>query len=206
MERALFVPFNSSTSTLCPLYLTMPLGTASTKSTTTAKTTVTTVKTTVSKLTPSTTTKPTTSKPSTTSSTSSSSKFTSSTLKNNQLSQCSNYMLITDETRRSTHAHYIGCDNAIFKGEPKWVRFSGAAGTRLAPGPMEPFHCGTQGTGWYKGTYPTVAGTTTTGTVCYSWPGNMCMWSNQVSITRCNDFYVFALRAPPACYLRYCTV
>ncbi|CAF3554955.1 unnamed protein product, partial [Rotaria sp. Silwood2] len=27
-----------------------------------------------------------------------------------------------------------------------WVRFSGAAGTRLAPGPMEPFHCGTQGT------------------------------------------------------------
>jgi hypothetical protein len=169
------------------------------------KTSVTTVKTTVSKVTPSTTTKPSTTKPSTTSSTTPT-KLTTLTSNNSSLPQCSNYMRITDETRRSTHAHHTGCDNAIFKGEPKWVRFSGAAGTRLAPGPMEPFHCGTQGTGWYKGTYPTVAGATTTGTVCYSWPGNTCQWSNQISITHCNDFYVFSLRTPPACFLRYCTV
>ena len=40
---------------------------------------------------------------------------------------------------------------SVLKAELTWVRFSGAAGTRLAPGPMEPFRCGTQGTGWYKG-------------------------------------------------------
>ena len=151
-----------------------------------------------------TTTKSTTSKLSTALSTSL--KPTISTSNDTRLSQCSNYMLITDETRRSTHAHYTGCDKDIFQEEITWVRFSGAAGSRLAPGPMEPFHCGTQATGWYKGTYPTVAGTTTRGTVCYSWPGNMCLWSNQISISHCDGYYVFALRAPPACFLRYCTV
>jgi hypothetical protein len=127
-------------------------------------------------------------------------------ISNVNLPQCANYMLITDETRRSTYEHYTKCDNVIFKSTPIWVRFSGNAGTRLAPGPMEPFHCGTQGTGWYKGAYPLIAGATTSGTVCYSWPGNNCMWSNQISITNCNDYYVFSLRAPPACFLRYCTV
>ncbi|CAF4176298.1 unnamed protein product, partial [Rotaria magnacalcarata] len=120
--------------------------------------------------------------------------------------QCISYTTITDKTRHVSHPHYIWCDNAVFKSEPMWVRFSGAAGTRLTSGPMEPFHCGTQGTGWYKGTYPTSIGGTASGTVCYSWPRNSCQWSNKISITNCNGYYVFALPAPPACFLRYCTV
>ncbi|CAM4943883.1 unnamed protein product [Rotaria socialis] len=120
--------------------------------------------------------------------------------------QCSNYTTITDKTRHVSHPDYITCDNAVFKTKPIWVRFSGAAGTRLAPGPVEPFHCGTQGTGWYKGTYPTSIGDTTSGTVCYSWPRNSCQWSNQISVTNCGGYYVFQLRAPPACFLRYCTI
>lgn len=122
------------------------------------------------------------------------------------LAQCSTYMTITDKTRHSSQPDYIGCDNAVFKSGPTWVRFSGDAGTRLAPGPMQSFRCGTQGAGWYKGAYPTAPGLTTTGTVCYSWPNNNCQWSNEVSVTDCNGFYVFLLRSPPACYLRYCTV
>ncbi|CAM4831415.1 unnamed protein product [Rotaria magnacalcarata] len=121
-------------------------------------------------------------------------------------SQCSSYTTITDKTRHVSHPDYITCDNAVFKTKPIWVRFSGAAGTRLAPGPVEPFHCGTQGTGWYKGTYPTSIGGTASGTVCYSWPRNSCQWSNQISVTNCGGYYVFHLRAPPACFLRYCTV
>jgi hypothetical protein len=130
-------------------------------------------------------------------------------LPNGQLpSQCSTYMMITDKTRHSSQPGYIGCDNAIFKSktEPTWVRFSGPAGTRLVTGPAEPFRCGTQGAGWYSGTYPLSAGTTISGTVCYSWPGRTCQWSNSISITNCKDYYVFALPSPPACYLRYCTV
>jgi len=122
------------------------------------------------------------------------------------LPQCSSYMTITDKTRRSTHADAVGCDNGLFKAGPTWVRFSGEAGTRLAPGPAQPFRCGTQGAGWYKGAYPTGPGLTTTGTVCYSWPNNNCQWSNEISVTDCNGFYVYLLHSPPACYLRYCTV
>jgi hypothetical protein len=120
-------------------------------------------------------------------------------------SQCFTYMLITDKTRHSSHPGYIGCDNAIFKKLPIWVRFSGGAGTRLVRGPAEPFRCGTQGAGWYSGSYPSTAGANISGTVCYSWPGNSCQWSNVISITNCNSYFVFALRAPPACFLRYCT-
>ncbi len=116
-------------------------------------------------------------------------------------------MPITDKTRHYSQPGYIGCDNAIFKKTtPTWVRFSGGAGTRLVPGPAEPHRCGTQGAGWYSGSYPSKAGATTAGTVCYSWPAKTCQWNNTIAITNCNGYYVFALRAPPACYLRYCTI
>ena len=119
--------------------------------------------------------------------------------------QCTKYMLITDNTRHFSHPGYITCDNAVFEKTPTWVRFSGGAGTRIVRGPAEPFRCGTQGAGWYSGSYPSNAGDTISAKVCYSWPGNSCQWSNSIMITNCNDYYVFALPAPPACFLRYCT-
>jgi hypothetical protein len=126
--------------------------------------------------------------------------------KGNLPAECSTYTLISDNTRHSNYPANIGCDTAIFKNLPTWVRFSGGAGSRLVNKAAEPFRCGTQGAGWYRGTYPSLAGTTIKGTVCFSWPGNTCQWSNSISITNCNDYYVFALSAPPACRLRYCTI
>ena len=87
-----------------------------------------------------------------------------------------------------------------------WIRFWGGTGTRLIDEPVEPFRCGTQGAGWYAGEYPKETGETTVGEVCYSWPGKSCMWHNMISITECDGFYIFALRAPPACNLRYCII
>jgi hypothetical protein len=115
-------------------------------------------------------------------------------------------MVINDETRNARHRDFIQCDQLLFESGPTWVRFSGGAGTRLASTPMEGFRCNTQGTGWYNGSYPTVVGATTTGTVCFGWPNNDCQWSNEISVMNCGKFYVFELDAPPACYLRYCTV
>jgi len=120
--------------------------------------------------------------------------------------QCTNYAVITDKTRHKSQPGYITCDKALFKKDPIWVRFSGGAGSRLVKGAAEPFRCGTQGAGWYSGADPANPGDTVTVKVCYSWPGNSCQWSNTISITNCNDFHVYALTAPPACYLRYCTV
>ncbi|CAF1688504.1 unnamed protein product, partial [Adineta ricciae] len=86
-------------------------------------------------------------------------------------SQCTTYQLITDSNRRATAASGVACDKDVFKATPTWVRFSGGAGTRLVTGAAEPFRCGTQGVGWFKGVYPSAAGATIEGTVCYSWPG-----------------------------------
>lgn len=119
--------------------------------------------------------------------------------------QCFKYMTITDKTRRTTHSHATTCDKGFFKEKLTWVRFLGDAGTRLAPGPLDGFRCSTQGTGWYKGSYPTSIGATVTGTVCFGWPRNTCQWKTEISVTECDGFYVFGLPPPPACYLRYCT-
>ncbi len=97
------------------------------------------------------------------------------------------------------------CDNSIFSSA-QWVRFSGSAGTLLANCPIVYNHCDTSATGWYSGIYPSAAGGNTTGNVCYNWLGNTCTWSNSISITNCNGYYVFYLSAPPQCSLRYCTI
>jgi len=66
--------------------------------------------------------------------------------------------------------------------------------------------CDTQATGWYNGVYPSTVGSTNTGTVCYHWTSSTCQWSNSVSVTNCNGYYVFYLTRPSVCNLRVCTV
>ena len=66
------------------------------------------------------------------------------------------------------------------------------------------YRCSTHATGYYTETYPAV-GSTVNGTVCYHWSSNMCNWSNLISVTNCNGYYVYLLTAPPVCQLRYCT-
>jgi hypothetical protein len=133
---------------------------------------------------------------------------TSTVVTSNPLpSQCFNYTSITDGTRNAASTASGGCDNSTFPSTPIWIRFSGAAGTMLANCAIEPYHCGANSPGWYTGLYPTTAGYTTNGTVCYAWmDGATCFYSNSVSITNCNNYYVFALVQPTTCSLRYCTI
>jgi hypothetical protein len=121
-------------------------------------------------------------------------------------SQCSTYTTITDGTRNAAYisGSYV-CDNTVFTSTPQWVRFSCAAGTQISTSVVPIYQCGTQATGHYTGVMPAV-GATTTGTVCYYWSSNTCNWSNSISVTNCNGYYVYALIAPPVCNLRYCTV
>lgn len=121
--------------------------------------------------------------------------------------QCVSYTSNTDATRSVSYgAPSIVCDSvASFGSSPAWVRFSGAAGTVLANYAISSYNCNTHATGWYTGSYPSV-GSTTSGTVCYNWGGNTCNWSNAISVTNCNGFYVYQLTTPPVCSLRYCTM
>jgi hypothetical protein len=121
-------------------------------------------------------------------------------------SQCSCYTLITDVTRNAGYSGgTIVCDNTGSFSSARWYRFSDAAGTMLARSVVPINRCNTQATGWYNGVYPSAAGSTTSGTVCFNWAGNNCWYSNSISVTNCNGYYVFYL-PPTLCNGRYCTV
>ncbi|CAF3969721.1 unnamed protein product, partial [Adineta steineri] len=120
--------------------------------------------------------------------------------------QCFSYTSITDATRLATYAGSGSvCDQSTFSTTPVWVRFSGAGGTMLVNYYPSIYRCHTDAPGWYTGSLPAV-GSTVSGTVCYYWSGYTCNWSNSVSVTNCNGYYVYALIRPPVCNLRYCTM
>ena len=119
-------------------------------------------------------------------------------------SQCSSYTTDSDSTRNVAYTATVVCDTSTFSSTAVWVRFVSPAGTYIPTSAPSTSTCGTHAPGWYNGPYPSTAGSTTTGTVCYNWSGNTCNWSNQIQITHCNTFYVFYLIAPPVCSLRYC--
>ncbi|CAF0758658.1 unnamed protein product [Adineta ricciae] len=122
--------------------------------------------------------------------------------------QCSNYTLITDSTRNINSVRTtVLCDRqSPMTVSGSWFRFSGGAGTMLVNYTVPIHQCGTHATGWFNGAFPSETGTISSGTTCYHWGNNICNWSNGVTVTKCSDFYVFFLVAPPVCSLRYCTV
>lgn len=120
--------------------------------------------------------------------------------------QCSSYTTIEDDTRSPYYTGATSCDNAVFTTTPTWVRFSGSGGTILASCPIEGTICGADAPGWYSGIYPALAGYTTSGFVCFSFSSDYCSWSLMILVTNCNGFYVYYLKEPPACDLRYCTI
>ena len=117
--------------------------------------------------------------------------------------QCSTYTPIDDGTRHVNAVGSNGCDTMFISG-PAWVRFIGASGTQIPTTPTNPNQCGTQVTGWYSGSMPSVS-QTIDGSVCFSFDGNTCKWSNTISVTNCGSFYVYELKMPPVCSARYCT-
>ncbi|CAF2467919.1 unnamed protein product [Rotaria sp. Silwood2] len=121
--------------------------------------------------------------------------------------QCYSYTAIDDPSRNVNGKGYsLQCDqdNPAFS-TPNWFRFIGTGGTQIPTSIANPDQCGTNAAGWYSGIMPAVSGTTATGTVCYSWGGSPCSWSNDIQVTNCGSFYVYKLSKPPICSARYCT-
>jgi hypothetical protein len=119
-------------------------------------------------------------------------------------STCYSYTIINDTTRLVTAAGASACDQSLFSANITLVRFSGAGGTEIVTTAPVINQCGTQATGCYNGTMP-VSGMTVNGTVCYNWGSSTCNWSNMITVTDCNSYYVYGLIIPPVCNLRYCT-
>lgn len=130
---------------------------------------------------------------------------------NNLPTQCSNYVINGDPTRLISSFTCITCisycDNSV-NLPAGWYRFIEGAGTRLATTPATSGACGASSPAYYNGTLPTTVGTTSMGTVCVNWSGNLCHPSyliNLVSVTLCNGYYVFYLTPPISCSIRFCT-
>lgn len=119
--------------------------------------------------------------------------------------QCLSYVTNSDSTRNAGYGTYIGCDSGTF-GVGTWVRFVSPAGTLIPNYVVGAYYCGTHATGWFTGVYPSSPATSTSGTVCFNWSGISCYWSSSITITHCGTYYVFYIRDPPACSLRYCTI
>ncbi len=123
--------------------------------------------------------------------------------------QCTSYNTMNDQSRLSTYnSGCCPCDS----GYTGWYRVTGLSGTRLATFPVSSGYCSSSYPVWFNGTLPSRPGTTTIGSGCANYNGNLCHPSYSVSnvfATECNGFYVFYLTSLYCCcgiYPRYCTV
>ena len=87
---------------------------------------------------------------------------------------------------------------------PKWHRMTGDSGDQIPEKCVPMRRCGTNAPGWLNGKHPRLQEGVVARQVCYHWTGGCCQWKNSVKIRNCGDFYVYELRKPPACSLRYC--
>ena len=125
-------------------------------------------------------------------------------------SQCLNFYSELGDDRNISQQNVTKCDDATttqnWNNTGRWVRFSSSSGNfmMIPTGTVNTNSCGTSAPGFLTTAHPTLVGQNITANVCYNWSGNACNWSNQISITKCNGYYVYQLPITPVCHLRYC--
>ena len=120
------------------------------------------------------------------------------------ISECKRYRYLNEDDRSVNNvasAANVKCDKNLVSG---WYRFAGAAGTKMPETAPATHRCGTHAPGWLRGKHPTVAEGKVARTVCYHWLHNTCYSNSQIYVTNCDSFYVYYLKRPPFCNLRYC--
>ena len=93
------------------------------------------------------------------------------------------------------------CDDQLLEG---WYRFVGAAGTKMPTTRVSAYRCGTTFSGWLDDTHPTVEDGNVLRKVCFSDRFSRCKSEIRVVIKNCGSFFIYKLRMPPTCNLRYC--
>lgn len=118
-------------------------------------------------------------------------------------SQCSSATVINDSTRSINAGAGALCDNTLVSG---WFRFTGA-GTIMATSAVSRDTCTTYYGGSYSGKMPSIPGATEVGTLCVMNNGYVCYTPYSgalISVTNCNNFYVYYLSRIMNCNSRYC--
>ncbi|KAL9987885.1 hypothetical protein ACROYT_G002263 [Oculina patagonica] len=117
--------------------------------------------------------------------------------------ECSNYNTLEEGDRAvgNTNRSSIKCDSSLKEG---WYRFRGNAGNEMPSSCPEKQRCGTHAPGWLNGSHPSAAEGAVQRQVCFHWSSGCCQWKSNIQVRNCSGFYVYRLKAPPACSLRYC--
>ena len=123
------------------------------------------------------------------------------------LAECSNYAVLDESNRAITYrgASYL-CDRRL----SGWYRFVGKAGGKMSHSCVIGRRCGANGLGWLVGRHPSVSEGCARRRVCFAsfsgwyFRSSCCRWSTFISVRNCGTFFVYKLRRPPTCNLRYC--
>jgi len=120
-------------------------------------------------------------------------------------SECFNHGFLEDSVRgqgfyNGFHGYYQ-CDNYLPFG---WYRFRGAAGTQMPTSCVGKNRCSSHAPGWLNRSHPSAADGIVNARICFHWYSSCCYWSTNIRVRNCSGFYVYELRPPPACWLRYC--
>ncbi|RMX39138.1 hypothetical protein pdam_00020521, partial [Pocillopora damicornis] len=97
----------------------------------------------------------------------------------------------------------LNCDNNTITSD-QWYRFTGDAGTLMAPECVPMGSCNTFAPGWINGTHPANDYQLVSRDVCVHMQDNCCFKSYPVDIRNCSGYFVYKLKSPDVCYVRYC--
>ena len=128
--------------------------------------------------------------------------------------ECNDYHILNDTTRNVSHGREEYCDQY---GRPssspdwlygdQWYRLMPPAGVVIPQNSVGYQQCGTSYPGWIRGTHPTDVGAQVEVELCFSGDtgdSDDCLWSKNILVTHCDQYYVYFLPETPHCYLRYC--
>ena len=119
--------------------------------------------------------------------------------------ECQNYQSLTSANRKNTYVTIsAGCDSGL---GPGWFRFQGDAGTKMPTSCVTDNRCDTHAPGWLNGAHPSVADGKVTRQVCFNYFSNCCIWSINIQLRNCGDYFVYYISGTPPehpCELRYC--
>ena len=117
---------------------------------------------------------------------------------------CFHYKNLSDANRKISYKTPYGsglCDNQLPEG---WYRFVGAAGTKMPTTRVPAFRCGTGWSGWLMNAHPTVEDGEVKRTVCFSDRFTGCKYLTNIFVKNCESNFIYELKNPPICNLRYC--
>ena len=115
---------------------------------------------------------------------------------------CYHYKNLSEASRKISNVRDVElCDKLLPEG---WYRFVGAARTKMPTTRVQAFSCGIDCPGWLDGAHPTVEDGDVLRTVCFSDRSTGCKYSTNIFVKNCGSNFIYELKNPPTCNLRYC--